>query len=1511
MTATQSERASKTASAADASAAPARPAPVPASDSADTAVLAELATALRRVRQGRLDVRLPRRQGPAGDVVDQFNELVTVAERQNRDLLRISRVVGREGRMTARLDEESYDGAWSAGARAVNAVIDDLEAPTAEIARVIEAVAEGDLSQHMALEIEGRPLRGEFRRIGRTVNTMVDQLSSFADEVTRVASEVGTDGRLGGQADVRGVAGTWRELTDSVNTMASNLTNQVRSISSAATAIAKGDLSRTITVNARGEVAELADTINSLTSTLRLFADEVTRVAREVGTEGRLGGQAAVPDVAGTWKDLTDAVNLMAANLTDQVRGIAQVATAVATGDLSQKITVDARGEILELKSTVNTMVDQLSSFADEVTRVAREVGIEGKLGGQAAVPNVSGTWRDLTENVNELASNLTGQVRNIAQVTTAVARGDLSQKITVDARGEILELKSTVNTMVDQLSSFADEVTRVAREVGTEGKLGGQAEVQGVAGTWRDLTDNVNYMASNLTGQVRNIAQVTTAVALGDLSQKITVDARGEILELKSTVNTMVDQLSSFADEVTRVAREVGTEGKLGGQAEVKGVAGTWRDLTESVNQLAGNLTGQVRNIAQVTTAVALGDLSQKITVDARGEILELKDTVNTMVDQLSSFADEVTRVAREVGIEGKLGGQAEVQGVAGTWRDLTENVNELASNLTGQVRNIAQVTTAVALGDLSQKITVDARGEILELKNTVNTMVDQLSSFADEVTRVAREVGTEGKLGGQAQVRGVSGTWRDLTENVNQLASTLTTQLRAISAVSTSVADGDLTQQIRVAAFGEVAELKNNINQMIAALRTTTTANAEQGWLDSHLARVSGLLQGQRDLGEVCQMLMDEVAPLVNAQVGAFFLTAEPAALADDGYRPRWVMAGGYATTPGDPPLSFGAGEGLVGQAAATRRAVLVENVPADYLPIRSGVGATSPRAVAVLPVQFEGECLGVMELGSVEPFSSLHLAFLERLVALIGVAITTIRANRRTEELLAQSQGLALELQEQSAELQRTNAELEEKAELLFQQNRNVEIKNLEIDAARRGVEEKAQQLALASQYKSEFLANMSHELRTPLNSLLLLSRLLADNPNHNLTDKQIEFASTIHSAGSDLLRLIDDILDLSKIEAGRVDVDVLPLELAWVRSHVEQAFGPQAEEKGLELRVEVTPEVPATIITDRQRLQQILRNLVANAIKFTDSGHVELQIATVPAGTGYGVPTLDSAGSVLAFTVRDTGIGIESDKLEMIFEAFQQADGTTSRKYGGTGLGLNISKELARMLGGKIEVSSEVGRGSRFALLLPDELSTATATSARLLPRMPTELPLPHGPEREGQQAAQQVRNSPILRTASGPPGARPAPELTGVTVLIVDDDVRNVFALTSALELHGLRVIYADNGLDGIRLLTEHPEVDVVLMDAMMPDLDGNETTRRIRALPKGHDLPVVFLTAKAMPGDRESSLAAGATEYVTKPVDLDELLELMAAWVAPGRGRLARPARARPAPSGAPAESAS
>jgi HAMP domain-containing protein/signal transduction histidine kinase/CheY-like chemotaxis protein len=1441
----------------------------------------ELLTAMTAVRQGSLDIRLPRRGGAAGRVVDGFNAMVEVQERRNRDLLRISRVVGREGRMLERMDEDQVDGAWATGAAAINSLIDDLARPTSEIARVIAAVAEGDLSQHMALEIEGRPLRGEFNRIGRTVNTMVDQLSSFADEVTRVAREVGTDGKLGGQADVRGVSGTWRALTDSVNTMASNLTNQVRSISSTATAIARGDLSRKITVSARGEIAELAETINSLTDTLRVFAHEVTRVAREVGTDGRLGGQATVPNVAGTWKDLTDAVNQLAANLTDQVRNIAQVTTAVAKGDLSQKITVDARGEVVALKDTVNTMVDQLSSFADEVTRVAREVGTEGTLGGQAQVEGVSGTWRNLTESVNRLAGNLTAQVRNIAQVTTAVAKGDLSQKITVDAQGEILALKSTVNTMVDQLSSFADEVTRVAREVGTEGKLGGQAQVKDVAGTWRNLTDNVNYMASNLTGQVRNIAQVATAVAEGDLSQKITVDAQGEILALKSTVNTMVDQLSSFADEVTRVAREVGTEGKLGGQAQVRGVAGTWHALTHTVNYMASNLTGQVRNIAQVTTAVARGDLSQKITVDAQGEILELKSTVNTMVDQLSSFADEVTRVAREVGTEGKLGGQAQVKGVAGTWRNLTDNVNYMASNLTGQVRNIAQVATAVAEGDLGQKITVDAQGEILALKNTVNTMVDQLSSFADEVTRVAREVGTEGKLGGQAQVKGVAGTWRDLTENVNQLASTLTIQLRAIAGVSTAVTRGDMTQQIGVQASGEVAELKDNINQMIVTLRETTGENANQSWLDSNLARIGGLLQGQRDLPAVCQMIMNEVVPLVNGQVGAFFLEdgEDSDDSADD--EPVWRLCGSYGLGADDLPTTFGRGEGLVGQAAESRQLIVMRDSRANFTPIRSGVGTFAPTSLVVLPVLVEGETLGVMEIGSVTTYSELHLTFLERLVLTIGVAINTIRANRRTEELLGQSQRLAAELQNQSAELQRTNAELEDKASLLSEQNRNIEIKNLEIEAARRRVEENAQQLALASQYKSEFFANMSHELRTPLNSLLLLARLLADNSDANLSDKQIEFANTIHNAGSDLLTLIDDILDLSKIEAGRVNIDPGPVDLAAVAADARRDFRAQADEKGLALDVVLDERTQQTITTDPQRLQQIMRNLLSNAVKFTETGAVTLTISPAAPGIRFGTPSLDGADGVVAFSVRDTGIGIPDAKFAMIFEAFQQADGTTSRRYGGTGLGLSISKELARLLGGAITVESELGFGSTFTLYVPVFVSDSAAAPKRSTPLVETADGLP------------SLTGTPILRPASrSSERAGGARELTGITVLIVDDDVRNAFALTSALELHGMTVLYADNGTDGVQLLSEHPETDIVLMDAMMPTMDGNETTRLIRTLPTGAETPVVFLTAKAMPEDREASLASGADDYVTKPVDLDQLLDVVSSWAV--RGGVAR-----------------
>jgi HAMP domain-containing protein/signal transduction histidine kinase/CheY-like chemotaxis protein len=1534
--------------------------PRPESVDVGTRDVTDLLAMLNSLCAGDFGVRLEPREGVMGQVVERANALAALNERRTRELVRASRVIGREGRMTERLDEVGSDGDWSTGAAAVNSLIDDLVRPTTEVARVIAAVAEGDLSQQMALEIAGQPVKGEFLRIGTTVNTMVDQLSSFADEVTRVAREVGTEGKLGGQAqvkgvsgvwrdltesvnsmagnltsqvrniaqvttavaqgdlsqkitvdaqgeilelkstvntmvdqlssfadevtrvarevgtegklggqaDVPGVGGTWKDLTDSVNSMAGNLTSQVRNIALIVTAVARGDLSQKITVDAAGEVAALADTINSLTDTLQLFAEQVTTVAREVGTEGKLGGQADVPGVAGTWKDLTENVNGMAANLTAQVRDIAQVTTAVAQGDLSQKVSVDVKGETLELKSTINTMVDQLSSFADEVTRVAREVGTEGKLGGQAQVKGVSGTWKDLTDNVNFMAGNLTSQVRNIAQVATAVAKGDLSQKITVDAQGEILELKSTVNTMVDQLSSFADEVTRVAREVGTEGRLGGQAQVKGVSGTWRDLTENVNGMAANLTGQVRNIAQVTTAVAQGDLSQKITVDAKGEVAALAQTINTMVDQLSSFADEVTRVAREVGTEGRLGGQAQVKGVSGTWRDLTDNVNYMAANLTGQVRNIAQVATAVAKGDLSQKITVDAQGEILELKSTVNTMVDQLSSFADEVTRVAREVGTEGKLAGQAQVKGVSGTWRDLTDSVNFMASNLTSQVRNIALVTTAVAQGDLSQKITVDAQGEILDLKSTVNTMVDQLSAFAAEVTRVAREVGTEGRLGGQAEVAGVSGTWRHLTENVNQLAGNLTTQVRAIAEVSTAVTRGDLTRSITVEAQGEVAELKDNINQMIANLRTTTEINAQQDWLKSNLARIGGRLQGQRDLGAVTQMIMSEVTPVVEGVQGAFFLAETD----DRGTVLRRAASYGRGDDSND--VVFALGEGLVGQTAMDKRPLRVKHVPKKYLSVKSGLGEAVSADLFVLPVLFEDQVLGVIELASFQQFNDVHTGFLEQLVETIGVVLNTIIANVRTEELLEQSQRLAQELQVQSMELQRTNAELEDKAALLGEQNRSIEIQNREIEMARLGLEEKAEQLALSSQYKSEFLANMSHELRTPLNSLLILAKLLADNPQSNLTDKQIEFARTIHSAGSDLLSLINDILDLSKVEAGKMDVHPAPVVLTEVCDYVESTFGPLAEEQGLDLIVEIEAGLPASVLTDEQRLHQVLKNLLSNALKFTETGNVRLSVNKAPGHMLFSTPTLNDAETVVAFSVTDTGIGVPAEKLKLIFEAFQQADGTTSRKYGGTGLGLSISREIARLLGGAIAVTSEAGKGSTFTLYVPalypfDERDASAAAAPTVI--VPTQAP---------------VMQVPMLTDAPGTAAILEGPDpLMGATVLVVDDDVRNVFALTSALELHGMSVLYSDNGTEGIRLLRDNPGVDLVLMDVMMPDMDGNETTAEIRRMPPLKDLPILFLTAKAMPGDRDKSLAAGASDYITKPVDLDRLLTVMRSWL--------------------------
>ena len=1726
-----------------------------------------------------------------GEVLELKNTINTMVDQLRSfadEVTRVAREVGTEGILGGQAQVKGVSGTWKDLTDNVNFMATNLTTQVRGIARVVSAVATGDLNQKFTIEA-----KGEVAALADTINSMIDTLRVFAEQVTTVARQVGTEGKLGGQAEVPGVAGTWKALTDSVNGMAANLTDQVRNIADVTTAVAKGDLSRKITVEVKGEVLRLKNTINTMVDQLSAFADEVTRVAREVGTEGRLGGQAEVKGVSGTWRQLTDNVNQLADNLTNQVRNIADVTTAVAKGDLSRKITVDARGEILELKNTINTMVDQLSSFADEVTRVAREVGTEGILGGQADVPGVSGTWKALTDNVNFMANNLTTQVRNIAEVTTAVANGDLGKKITVDVKGEVLELKNTINTMVDQLSGFADEVTRVATEVGTEGRLGGQAEVEDVSGTWRQLTQSVNGMASNLTDQVRNIAEVTTAVATGDLSKKITVDARGEVLELKETINTMVDQLRSFAAEVTRVAKEVGTEGRLGGQANVEGVSGTWKDLTDNVNTLADNLTTQVRNIAEVTTAVATGDLSKKITVDVKGEILQLKNTINTMVDQLSSFADEVTRVAREVGTEGKLGGQAKVKGVSGTWKDLTDNVNTLADNLTNQVRNIAEVTTAVAKGELSKKITVDARGEILELKNTINTMVDQLSTFAAEVTRVAKEVGTEGKLGVQAQVEGVSGVWKGLTDNVNQLAGTLTTQLRAISEVSTAVTQGDLTRSIAVEAEGEVAELKDTINQMITNLAQTTRINAEQDWLNSNMARFTGMLQGERDLETVSRLIMSELTPLVGAQHGAFFMMESPGGEGDD-FELRLIATYGYKQRK-NVPSKFKIGEALVGQAALEQKPILITQAPEDYVRISSGLGEGLPVNVIVLPVLFEDQVMAVVELASFQRFAPVQQAFLEQLSESIGVVLNTIEANMRTEELLQQSQQLTQELQSQSEELQaqqeelqqtnkeleeqaaslkaseellqtqqeelqQTNEELEEKAQLLEEQNRRIEIKNHEIELARAALEEKAEQLALSSRYKSEFLANMSHELRTPLNSLLILAKLLGENPDQNLNEKQIEFANTIYSAGSDLLDLINDILDLSKVEAGRMDVHVGDVKLSDLRDFVERSFQPVAEDKGLDFEIAVRgANVPPTIETDEQRLQQVLKNLLSNAFKFTEVGGVKLRIG-LAEGRQFASDSLSHADAVIEFAVEDTGVGIAHDKQRLIFEAFQQADGTTSRRYGGTGLGLSISREIARILGGEIHVESRVGEGSVFSLflpatfqppvehpgaggleapvVLPQETTDGNGAAptppavpdqdqpeldpAMLLPsdvrddrddiqagdrvvliieddanlatteldvarergfkgivalRGDAGLALAHEykpdaiildvklPVMDGWSVLDHLKHHPETRhipvhIVSGGNGKQNAlkagavafvekpiskegleetfgeirsfidrsvrrllvvedderqrqsvveligggedvevtavgsseealealeaqrydcmvvdlklPEMGGFDllekiknderfssipvivytgkeltrreetklkkfadtivvkdassperlldetslflhrverklprekrrmleqlhsaeeifkekkILIVDDDVRNVFALTSVLEAHGTEVVYAENGKDGIELLRRNPDVDLVLMDIMMPELDGYQTIAAIREDEAFKQLPIISLTAKAMKGDREKSISAGASDYITKPVDTDQLLSLMRVWL--------------------------
>jgi signal transduction histidine kinase/CheY-like chemotaxis protein/HAMP domain-containing protein len=1529
------------------------------------------------------------------------------------------------------------------------------------------------------------------------------------------------------------------------------------------TEVRNGNFTVRMPINQVGLSGKICDTLNEIISMNERMMHEFTKAGNTIGKQGKLTQRIEVPAAKGSWSTGVDSLNTLISDLVHPTIEIAHVISSVAKGNLSQQMPEEIGGHTLQgefgrIAKEVNDMVKQLNLFSMEVTRVAREVGSEGKLGGQAKVKGVAGVWKDLTDSVNQMGSNLTAQVRNIAEVTTAVAKGDLSKKITVDVKGEILELKNTINTMVDQLNSFSSEVTRVALEVGTEGKLGGQAQVKGVAGTWKDLTDSVNQMASNLTAQVRNIADVAIAVANGDMSKKITVDVRGEILQLKETLNTMVDQLRAFASEVTRVAREVGTDGKLGGYAFVPGVAGTWKDLTDSVNQMTSNLTAQVRNIAEVTKAVASGDLSKTVAIDVKGEILDLKNTINTMVDQLNSFAFEVTRVAREVGTEGKLGGQAEVKGVAGIWKDLTDSVNMMGSNLTSQVRGIAKVVTSVATGNLRQKLSINAKGEVAQLTETINEMIETLALFADQVTTVAREVGVEGKLGGQASVPGASGIWKNLTENVNQLAQNLTTQVRSISEVASAVTKGDLTRNIGVEAKGEVEALKDTINQMIANLRETTLRNQEQDWLKSNLAQFTQMLQGQKDLNTVTKRILSELAQVVTAHYGAFYILKQD----DETQNTKLKLFASYAyKADKNIPTEFSIGEGLVGQVAFEKERIILSNVPKNYIKISSALGEAKPTNLIVLPVLFENDVKAVIELASLDAFSETHLDFLGQLTESIGIVLNTIETNTRTEELLAQSQSLAGELKIQQEELRRTNDELQDKALLLVKQKNEVEAKNKEVEEARRSLEEKAEQLTLTSKYKSEFLANMSHELRTPLNSLLILAQQLYENAEGNLNEKQIRYAKTIHSCGDDLINLINDILDLSKIESGFITANFSSVKFNEITSFVETTFKPISEAKHLRFNIQTDTKLPDAMETDIQRLNQILKNLLSNAFKFTEKGEVKLRIYEANKNWKQQNANLDSASKVVGFAISDTGIGIPQEKQNIIFEAFQQAEGSTSRKYGGTGLGLSISRGLAELLGGTIELESIPGAGSTFTLFLPVEtvpvvasretveaintyqqlqvgvddsdidtlLNSIKHSTDPLDPRnldIVSEMINDAGDDRSNIQPSDKVvliveddlrfgkiiierahqegvkavvatnyievfdfinRFSPIAITLdvklpdtsgwkvldllrndlnyrhipihliSGEEnkvlalkrGARSfhlkplgneslkdlftdivafhakqnkhvlvvedneidssqiakmlgsdnievtiadtgekafhllntaefdciildytlpdiagtdlvrkvsdmkkkvtpvivysareftkselqvlhgnsntillkgvnslehlleetvlhlhmnhkhLPQekkriienirrkediLTGKNILVVDDDVRNLFALTTVFERYNINVITAESGKEAISILNENPRIDMVLMDIMMPEMDGYETTQKIRREHKNSTLPIIAVTAKAMKGDRQKCIEAGASDYITKPLKIDQLLSLMRVW---------------------------
>jgi signal transduction histidine kinase/HAMP domain-containing protein/ActR/RegA family two-component response regulator len=964
-------------------------------------------------------------------------------------------------------------------------------------------------------------------------------------------------------------------------------------------------------------------------------------------------------------------------------------------------------------------------------------------------------------------------------------------------------------------------------------------------------LTRNASTLDENA------VLSVLSKVKAGDFSARLPLDWTGVAGKIADGLNEVITYNQALEAELARVSQVVGKEGRFSQRAAL---GGRWSNAVDSVNSLIDDLVLPTIEMQRVIGAVADGDLSKKVSADVRGEMLELKNTINAMVVQLNGFISEVTRVTREVGTEGKLGQAAAVTiEVGGVWKDLTDNVNLMAGNLTGQMRNIAEVTTAVANGDLSKKISVEARGEFLVLKNTINAMVDQLNAFSGEVTRVAREVGVEGKLGGQAQSKEVGGVWKDLTDNVNQLAANLTNQVRAIAEVATAVTEGDLTRQVRVEASGEVAGLKDKLNEMIRNLRETTQQNVEQDWLKTNREHFTRILQGQRDLAATAGMILSELAQLVSAQHAVFYsMTSDTT-----GSEPVLELLAGYGFEERkNVSTSFRLGQGLIGQCAKEKKRILLTQVPDDYVKISSGLGEATPLNIIVLPVLFEGAVHAVVELASFSAFSPIHQTFLDSITESIGLVLNTIEANTVTENLLVQSRSQAEELRSQQEELRESNEYLGRQAKLLAEQNIEAETRNQEVEQSKHLLEEKAGQLAISSKYKSEFIANMSHELRTPLNSLLILAEQLEDNPEKTMTVRQVEYASVILASGRDLLELLNNILDLAKAESGTVVAAFSTVVVDDLRNALFREFEQVAQGRTLGFSIDVALDVPQEIVTDPQRFRQVLKNLLANAFKFTERGDVRVRMAVAETGWSRDTVTLTEAPAVLAISVSDTGIGIGIAEQHRVFEAFAQGDGSTARQYGGTGLGLSICRELVTLLGGEITVRSALGKGSTFTVYLPlDRVQTVGSALA---------------------SAAATKASSKHERGQHEALDARP---FDGRKILVVDDDFRNVFALSALLERGRAEVLVAESGEQALTVLAESPDVDLILMDIMMPGMDGYAAIRAVRLLQEFAALPIIAVTGKVMKGERERCLEAGANDYVPKPVDTAELLAALGPWL--------------------------